>query len=101
MLFHFTEETYSPNVLFMDENADSAIIHRIPYPCLFFHCFISSICCITDSFREIHLALFLTDEFFLTLITGIILSSSRYSKLSLESYPPSANTFLISYFLET
>src|SRR5215210_3780309 len=84
MLFHFTEDTCSPNVLFMDEKADSAI-HRMPYPFLFFHRFRSLSCCITDSFRGIHLALFLTDEFPLTLMTGIILISSRCLKLFLES----------------
>ena len=30
MFFHFSDETYSPNVLFMEENADS-IIQCIPY----------------------------------------------------------------------
>src|SRR5215210_4060205 len=84
MLFHFTEDTCSPNVLFMDEKADSAI-HRMPYPCLLFHRFTSSSCCTTDSFLGIHVELFLIDEFFLTLMTGITSISSRCLKLSLES----------------
>ncbi len=85
ILFHFTDNTCSPNILFMDENADSAI-HLYPYPCFLFHRFMSLNCSETDSFLGTQLMLFLIDEFFLTLITGVIFSPSRYYlKLYLES----------------
>ena len=84
MLFHFTDDICSPNIFFIDENADS-VIHLYLYPCFFFYRFISLNCSNTDSFRDVQLMLFLMDEFFLTFITGVIFNSSRYSKLSLES----------------
>jgi hypothetical protein len=84
MLFHFKDDTCSPNILFIDENVDSDI-RRISYICFFFHRFISLNCYNTDSFLGVQLILFLMDEFFLTFITGVIFNPSRYLKLSFES----------------
>ena len=66
----------SPNVLLIDENADSAI-HRMPYPCLFLpslYIFKLLLYYSIVFLEYIWFVLFLTDEFFLTLMTGTHIS---------------------------
>jgi hypothetical protein len=83
--------TYSPNVLFSDENTVSAI-HLDPYLTLAFH--------LSKFFNWQSTALLLgrqpTDlsyeEFFLTLIAASMFLLERYWKFSLLSYAPSAIT---------
>ena len=98
MFLNLVAEIYSPQVLFIEENAVSAI-HRCPY-FLFFFLHLSKYCCcdVTSLFLVLVLLVEVM-EFFLILIPGRIFFSYRYLKFLLLSQEPSARTDFILILL--
>lgn len=97
IFWNVVAEVYSPNILFMDESADSAI-HLCPY--FLFH-FNRSLVCTLDSLFLNLLFLGETIEFLLTFIAWVIFFSWRYLKLVFVSWAPTAKTdfrFLTLFF---
>src|SRR3954447_3914994 len=84
IFFSLTEYTYSPNVLFRQENTVSTI-HLFPYLTLSFHFCKSFLCAKTDRFLRMCPVFSLILALFLTLIHGKIPLSARHLKISLPS----------------